>query len=241
MMTKYLESDLYEPIQKFLIEQGYCVRGEVKDCDITAMKQDELVIVELKRSFQLKLVYQAIERQKADAFVYVAIPRPQKGQKSKEWKNILELLKRLELGLITVALDSEIHFVEVILTPGMGRRLKNKKKDSEIRGELVARKGDFNIGGTNKRKIMTAYREKCVELACLMENEESVSLKEFYELGLEKKISGVMGKNFYHWFERTAKGAYRLSDKGKEALESHDFDELVQFYRKKALQTKTSK
>ena len=36
------ESDLYPPIRAFLEDAGYLVRSEVKDCDVTATKDDEL-------------------------------------------------------------------------------------------------------------------------------------------------------------------------------------------------------
>ena len=40
--NKRYEVDLYEPIAQYFTEQGYIVHGEVKDCDMTAHKEDEL-------------------------------------------------------------------------------------------------------------------------------------------------------------------------------------------------------
>ena len=74
----FAETDLYEPVCRFLEEEGYRVQAEVKDCDIAAEKDGELIIVELKKSFQLKLIYQALDRQSLTEQVFVAIPRPQK-------------------------------------------------------------------------------------------------------------------------------------------------------------------
>ena len=62
-MTEFKETDLYEPIRAFLEEEGYQVQAEVKHCDIVAEKDGRLVVVELKRAFGLKLVYQGLERQ----------------------------------------------------------------------------------------------------------------------------------------------------------------------------------
>jgi len=42
------ETDLFPPIKKHLEASGYTVRAEVRDCDITAFKDDELIIIELK-------------------------------------------------------------------------------------------------------------------------------------------------------------------------------------------------
>ena len=96
-MTDFKETDLYEPIRAFLEEEGYQVQAEVKDCDIAAVKDGQLVIVELKKAFNLKLVYQGLERQSLTEQVFVAIPRPKKGQREKAWKDMLKLLKRLIL------------------------------------------------------------------------------------------------------------------------------------------------
>ena len=60
-MADFKETDLYEPIRAFLEEEGYQVQAEVKGCDIAAVKDGQLVIVELKKAFNLKLVYQGEE------------------------------------------------------------------------------------------------------------------------------------------------------------------------------------
>jgi len=69
------ESDLFKPIKKYLETSGYKVRAEVKNCDITATKDDELIIIELKLSVNIQLLIQATDRQRITDSVYVAIPR----------------------------------------------------------------------------------------------------------------------------------------------------------------------
>ena len=71
-MTEFKETDLYEPIRAFLEEEGYQVQAEVKHCDIAAEKDGRLVVVELKRAFGLKLVYQGLERQSLTDEVFAA-------------------------------------------------------------------------------------------------------------------------------------------------------------------------
>ena len=71
-MTEFKETDLYEPIRAFLEEEGYQVQAEVKHCDIAAEKNGRLVVVELKRAFGLKLVYQGLERQSLTDEVFAA-------------------------------------------------------------------------------------------------------------------------------------------------------------------------
>jgi len=229
-MTDFKETDLYEPIRAFLEEEGYQVQAEVKDCDIAAAKDGQLVIVELKKAFNLKLVYQGLERQSLTEQVFVAIPRPKKGQREKAWKDMLKLLKRLELGLLTVALDSPLHTVDVVLEPSDSIAWKNRKKREKVQAELEQRQVDGNVGGMTRRKIMTAFREKSIRLACMLEREGQISTASLRERGLEDYI-GIFVKNYDKWFKRVEKGVYALSEKGREALENEDYAKAVAFYR----------
>ena len=230
-MADFKETDLYEPIRAFLEEEGYQVQAEVKHCDIAAVKDGQLVIVELKKAFSLKLVYQGLERQSLTDQVFVAIPRPQKGTREKSWKDMLKLLKRLELGLLTVALDSPLQTVDVVLEPSDSIAWKNRKKREKVQAELENRQVDANVGGMTRRKIMTAFREKSIRLACLLEKEEQVSLASLRERSMEDYV-GILSRNYDKWFKRVEKGVYALSEKGKEALEHEDDAKVVAFYRK---------
>ena len=230
-MADFKETDLYEPIRAFLEEEGYQVQAEVKDCDIAAVKDGQLLIVELKKAFNLKLVYQGMERQSLTDQVFVAIPRPKKGAREKAWKDMLKLLKRLELGLLTVALDSPLKTVDVVLEPSDSLAWKNRKKREKLQAELENHQVDGNVGGMTRRKIMTAFREKSIRLACLLEREGQVSTATLRERGMEEYLP-LLGRNYDKWFGRVEKGVYTLSEKGKEALESEDFAKAVAFYRK---------
>ena len=229
-MTDFKETDLYEPIRAFLEEEGYQVQAEVKGCDIAAVKDGQLVIVELKKAFNLKLVYQGLERQSLTEQVFVAIPRPKKGAREKAWKDMLKLLKRLELGLLTVALDSPLKTVDVVLEPSDSLVWKNRKKREKVQAELEQRQVDANVGGMTRRKIMTAFREKSIRLACLLEREGQVSMASLRERGMEDCV-GILSRNYDKWFKRVEKGVYALSEKGQEALENEDYAKAVAFYR----------
>lgn len=227
------ETELYEPIRRFLEEEGYEVQGEVKDCDIAARKDGRLVVVELKRSFQLKLVYQAMERQRLTEYVYVAIPRPKKGQREKSWKDMLRLLKRLEVGLLTVALDSPLQSVEVILEPSDSMVWKKKRKEAAVLREMDGRNVSVNIGGTTGKKIVTAYRERALELCCILEGQPEVAYDQLRQMGLEEKQLNILRSNFYHWFRRISRGVYALSEEGQSALAEPAYERVVAYYREK--------
>ncbi|WP_242851373.1 hypothetical protein [Clostridium sp. DMHC 10] len=114
---KILEEDLYKPIHDFFEKQGYTVRAEVKDCDVTAIKDDFLIIVELKKNLTVELLSQAVKRQKISELVYVAVPKPKRMKVDSKWKDICHLIRRLELGLIFVNFKSSKTFVEVVIEP----------------------------------------------------------------------------------------------------------------------------
>ncbi|MCP4244022.1 MAG: hypothetical protein GY772_26015 [bacterium] len=58
------ETDLYPPLHDYLVAQGYTVRSEVNDCDVTATKDEDLIVIEIKRSLNLTLLAQAARRQR---------------------------------------------------------------------------------------------------------------------------------------------------------------------------------
>ncbi len=230
MPESYKEKDLFPPIHDFFVEQGYAVDGEVKDCDLVAKKEEHYVIVELKLRFQLQLVYQAIDRQRLSEDVYIALPRPVNGQNTKAWKNMLRLLKRLSLGLITVAMDSPIKTVEVVLEPAKSGARKNNRKRSQIEKEFSDRNFRRNIGGTTHEKILTAYRERSIELLCLFAVGGAKSLKELRAIGKENEYASVLRGNAYDWFVKVDRAVFTLSDTGKDAFHTLPHRDIIDHY-----------
>ena len=222
-----LEKELYIPVKKYFERKGYKIKGEVKDCDIVGINGETILIVELKRNFNLKLIYQAMERQKITNLVYVAIPRP-KNFKAKKFNPMFELLKKLNIGLIVVSFGEKRTLVQIISDPVQ----KNQKtgiiysKKNDIIYEFNGRKGDFNIGGKNKTKIITAYREKSIEIACFLEIIKKSSGANLKKLGCDKNSTSIMYKNFYGWFSKLSKGIYTLSEKGVNYLNSNEFSDI---------------
>lgn len=233
--NKLLEADLYKPIQGFFIKEGYEVYGEVKDCDLVAVKGDELVVVELKLSFNIELLIQATKRQRLTNNVYIAIPKPKYSFRSKRWTDICHLVRRLELGLIIVSFSGNRKKVDIIFHPTSFDRNKtlrqNKGKRNSLLTEINGRSGDFNVGGSNRTKIMTAYKENCIQIAAYLEKLGPLSPKALIKLGTGAKTSSILTKNFYQWFERIKRGTYCISDIGKQELK--EFPDLVQFYLEK--------
>ncbi|CAG9622986.1 DUF2161 domain-containing phosphodiesterase [Sutcliffiella rhizosphaerae] len=235
MQAKIFEMDLYKPIQSFFIKEGYEVYGEVNDCDMAMIRGDILVVVELKLTLNVQLLIQATKRQKLTDLVYIAIPKPSFSRRSKRWHDLCHLVKRLELGLIVVSFSGKRKKTEVIFDPIPFDRARsmqqNKRKREALLKEINGRSSDLNIGGSSRAKIMTAYKENCVQIACYLDKFGELSPKALKDLGTGEKTSSILTKNYYRWFERIRRGTYTISEKGKQEYKLHP--ELVQYFTKK--------
>lgn len=236
ILNNILEKDLYDPINNYLRNQGYEVQSEVKDCDIVAVNGEEIIIIELKKNINLKLLMQATKRQKITNGVYVAIPKPKGFKRNKHWKDICNLLKRLELGLIIVSFLETTTEVEIVFHPSTYKYNKsNRMKESIIR-EINGRSGSYNVGGTVREKVMTAYRENAIHIACCLEKYGELSPKKLRELGTSVKTQSILSKNFYGWFEKVDRGIYKLHPQGKKALDN--YSETADYYKKLLVESK---
>lgn len=215
-----LESDLYLPIKDLFEDLGYIVKAEVNSTDITAIKDEEIVIIEMKKTINMKLLYQAVTRQKLTDNVFVAIPKPNyKILRSKSFKEKEHILRRLQLGLIFVGEIAEIKLLPKPFDMSISRG-KNKKKKESLLNEFNNRNTSFNIGGVTKTKIITAYREEVIKIAYHMIDSPR-SVKQLKELTNNQKTGNILIKNFYGWFNRIDRGIYELSQVGKEELNNY--------------------
>jgi hypothetical protein len=215
------ETELYAPIRDYLTANGYIVRGEVKNCDITAVSGDDLIVIELKTTLSLPLILQAVERQRRVESVYVAVPRNAAGLQGKKRWTMFRLLKRLELGLILVAMDAPPYRVEVAFHPIPYEQKRRKSDKRAILTEIAGRSGDYNEGGSTRRALMTAYRENVIRVACYLARLGPSTPKVLGELETGPKTLSILSSNFYGWFERVERGVYTINNKGREALESY--------------------
>ncbi len=210
------ESDLFQPVCEYLESLGYSVNGEVKDCDLLANKEEEWIVVELKKTLNLEVILQAAERQKISDLVYIAVLKPKKFTKSSKFKRVCHLLRRLEIGLLLVNFKGEQGFIEVVQTAEPFDRVKsqrvNREKKHRTQEEFKKRKGK-SIGGINRTKVMTAYREQSILIAETLEKKGTAKPKELIETNLDlKRIQTILYDNYYGWFDRINKGIYQTSE-----------------------------
>lgn len=221
----------------------------MRHCDLVGLKagEDEPLIVEMKKTFNLALLLQGIERLKLTPYVYLAVEksRAKKGAVNQRWGELSGLCKQLGLGLMTVTFyKTKAPFVEVLCEPEQavqrGRTAVRRKE--RLLYEFRERSGDYNTGGVTRAKLVTAYREKALKVAAVMNAAElayqaaqvQADPPEGIEPGLVpwagispakiKDQSGIgstaaiLQHNYYGWFRRISRGRYSLTPAGVQAL-----------------------
>lgn len=220
------ENSLYPPIKNYFSELGYTVRGEVNGCDLVAMLDDKLLVVELKRAFNLELVFQAISRQRLTDHVYVGIQSPRR--RRSRWRHIETLCKRLELGLITVSFVQKNPRVAVEFEPGPFAWRRQHVRRAKLIKEFEQRSGDFNVGGSTRRPIVTVYREEALLIAAHLAAHGPSRARDVRDATAVEKARDILYRNVYGWFEWISRGVYGLTPAGHKALT--EYAEVVQVH-----------
>ncbi|MDR0268755.1 DUF2161 family putative PD-(D/E)XK-type phosphodiesterase [Paenibacillus sp.] len=228
-MTVRHETELYEPLKAFFKQHGYEIKGEVRHCDLVGVhpEESEPLIVEMKKTFNLALLLQGMERLQISSQVYLAVERSRtkRGAVNQRWGEITRLCRKLGFGLITVTFfKTKPPFVEVLCRPGIQdmpkTKTKTKRRTERLLYEFHERSGDYNIGGSSRAKLVTAYREKALRVAqaladAPLEGASPASLKNLTGIG---NAAAILQHNYYGWFERISRGRYVLTSAGIESL-----------------------
>jgi len=210
-----LETALYLPIKSFLEAAGYAVKGEIGGCDLVGLTDGEppvVVICELKMTFNLELVLQAVDRAAASDEVWIAARVSAKGKGREGDRRFRDLCRRLGFGMLTVS-DSDV--VDIVVSPVAPMPRKNARRRSRLVEEHRRRKGDPALGGSTRKPIMTAYRQQALACAAAIEN-GAQRPKDMREAA--PKAPQILRDNVYGWFERIDRGIYALTELGIEAL-----------------------
>jgi hypothetical protein len=212
------EVELYGPIKRFLEAQGYVVKGEIGACDVVAVRGDEgPVIVELKERLNLALILQAVDRLRVSDAVCIAF-RIEEGHNA-SWRSrrpqVLSLLRRLGLGLLTVSASGH---VVAVLDPGPYRPRSDAARRTRLLKEFAERLGDPESGGSASRERLTAYRQDALRCARELADAGVLKLSSIRERAGVPRAGPILRDNHYGWFERVTPGHYDLSPKGRRDL-----------------------
>lgn len=214
------ETELYPPLRDWLEAAGYEVQAEVRNCDIVAVKDSDLIVIELKTSANMTLLIQATDRQRISDSVYVAVPAPS-NRRSKQWRGTQRVLRQLELGLITINPASSKP-VQIEFDPLPYQKRKTTKRRRAVIREVADRSASYNTAGSTQRKLMTAYRERAIQIACYLNDKGPMSPKDLRSLGTGEKTTAILSKNHYGWFQRVDRGIYEITDLGVSALQEYE-------------------
>ncbi len=210
-----METTLYQPVKRFLEGLGFEVKGEVCGCDVVALDRGEpvaVVIAELKLTFTLELVLQAVDRLPACDDVWLAVRASARGRGRESDARVRKLVRLLGFGLITVTSRGN---VEVIVAPCPWRPRRDPKRRSRIVEEHSKRRGDPALGGSTRRPIMTAYRQQALDCAKVL----AVAPGRPRDLKpMMPDAPKILQRNVYGWFERIERGCYGLTALGRAEL-----------------------
>src|SRR4029453_4219373 len=211
------ESDLYLPLKQFLESQCYEVKGEVGDCDVLAVRGQEVpVIVELKLSLNLNVLLQAVERLSLTPKVYIGVPKTCSVLRARR-KHIVKLLRMLGLGLM--AMDATAAQISVLLGPGENNPPRSKHPHERLLGEFHKRVGDPNLGGLQRRAgLMTAYRQQALKIAHLLQQSGPTKASNIARTLQAPNARAILYRDAYGWFDRASLGVYALSPRGQQEV-----------------------
>ena len=240
-----LEGELYPPVKRFLEAQGYTAKGEVRGCDVLAVRSPDEppVVVELKLAFTLSLVLQAVDRLAVTDMVYLALPARVGAEAadgssagarrrpafSPAHPGVRRLCRRLGLGLLAVHPDRTAApaadagaWVEVVLDPTPCRvPRRNKDRAARLLREHARRQGDPTPGGgTGGRPVVTAYRQEALRCAELLRRSGGgpLAVADVRHRAAAPNAARILYRNVYGWFEPAGRGLYRLTAQGAEGL-----------------------
>ncbi len=210
-----METALYLPVKRYLEKLGFTVKGEVGGCDLVALSGDDppvVVIGELKLSFNLELVLQAVDRAGAADEVWLAAKLSARGKGRESDARYRNLCRRLGFGMLAVTNTGD---VEVIVKPATTAPRRNPKMRSRLVSEHQRRRGDPAMGGSTRAPIMTAYRQQALACASALAG----GPRRVKELRADIPDAGkILLHNVYGWFDRAERGIYVLTDAGHAAL-----------------------
>ena len=210
------ETNLYQPVKQFLKQLGFDAKGEICGCDIVALDSGEpvaLIICELKLSFSLELILQAVDRCSACDEIWIAVQSKKNGRGRECDPRARKLCRYLGFGMLRVHSSST---VEVLVKPQAWKPRRDTKLRSRILEEYNKRQGDPALGGSSRKPIMTAYRQQAILCAQTIDSGVTKLLE------LKKTVpdaAKILQRNVYGWFYRLGRGHYILTDSGKAAIQ----------------------
>jgi hypothetical protein len=115
-----METSLYLPVKAFLEAAGFSVKGEIGGCDLVGLSGDDppvVVVCELKLTFNLELILQAVDRAAVSDEVWIAARISAKGKGREADKRYRDLCRRLGIGMLGVSDLGDVSIIVASVSP----------------------------------------------------------------------------------------------------------------------------
>ncbi len=221
------EADLYPIAARYFVAQGFQVKGEVCGCDLVAVKDNTIIVAELKKTFNIKLLYQSVRRLAITDQVYAVIYKPKGRQKMSFWQMIKSLARRLNIGLLVIDGDK----VMVIAEPGDFTGRVHARHKNKVLKEFHGRRVSENTGGVTGVKLQTAYLESAIHISVLLKKHKAMQPAQLVKVGVSANARQILYNNHYGWFEKSARGLYKLKT-GKARVIARENPTIWEYYEK---------
>ncbi|WP_084423270.1 DUF2161 family putative PD-(D/E)XK-type phosphodiesterase [Cohnella thermotolerans] len=188
------------------------------------------------------------QRTGASVWLAVERNRTKKGAHNQRFPELAALCGRLGLGLMTVTFyKTKEPVIEVWREPGPSGRAYAPSARGPAEGMLAAeeafaagyaaaaggrkragakpllrefagRSGDYNVGGSTGRKLVTAYRERAIRCALALACRGPLAPRQVQSLTDCPNAGALLRDNHYAWFRRVERGVYELTPEGRAGL-----------------------
>jgi hypothetical protein len=184
----------------------------------------------------------------ASVWLAVERNRTKRGAHNQRFTELSALCRRLRLGFITVTFyKTKPPVVEVWCEPKFAGVSPNamttaalaaaetsssymaaaadpaptgraRKRASKLLKEFEGRSGDYNVGGSTGRKLVTAYWERALQCALALRCHGPSSPRSIRDWTNCVNAGNLLRDNYYGWFAKVEKGIYRITSVGEQAL-----------------------
>ena len=209
------ETTLYAAVKAFLEAQGFSAKGEIGNCDIVAVPRGRAAAAGDLRAEAGPSTWSFCCRRPTawPPPTQSGLPCRTRGAGGDRDRRVVKLCRLLGFGLLSVASDG---IVSVLAEPSPYQPRRNAKRRTRLLREHARRNGDPTPGGSVRRTIMTAYRQRAVLCAEALRAGPATTRALAQTM---PEAPGILLRNMYGWFERVERGTYRLSAAGRVALE----------------------
>lgn len=215
------EADLFPPLKTFFEDRGAQVYAEVRGNDGVVVQDGLYFGLELKKTFNLELVYQLLQRRGLFHGQYGVIP-VHKGT-FKNRSKALMLLSALGFGLIGVEFLQTKTRVSIILQCSKRAEPLVIKGKSRVRmiSEIANRFLEFGHGGVSSGSAFSAYRQRALFALWLVQVKGNVHPKDLDLCFPGQRVGRILQQNVYGWFFRINHGTYGATDAGLRSFSAY--------------------